>query len=65
MLKVITELQKHEIEQLATDHADALIAFGADLYRKGLIKGVIIGACGMFVGAIVRAFVDEVKGENE
>lgn len=32
MFEVITEAQKHEIENLAEDHHDALIAFG--YFRK-------------------------------
>lgn len=40
MRKVITGAQKQEIAELANaGHSDALIAYGADLYRDGLIQG--------------------------
>lgn len=38
MKPVINEKQKTEIEALAVEHSDALIAMGADLYRDGLYK---------------------------
>lgn len=50
MSKLITNEQKREIEQLAVEHSDALIAFGADLYRQGMIKGGVITLAGVIVG---------------
>lgn len=51
MSKIITEVQKHEIEELANNgHAEALIAYGADLYRQGIYKGAIIGIAGLTIG---------------
>lgn len=42
MLSVITDAQKLEIEKLANDgHYEALIGYGADMYRKGLTNGCI------------------------
>ena len=41
MNKLITETQKNEIEKLAEEHSEALIAYGADMYRKGTIEGAI------------------------
>lgn len=32
---IITEIQKKEIEQLIPEHGDALLAYGADMYRQG------------------------------
>ena len=46
MNKLITELQKQEIEELAINHNEALIAYGADMYRSGLIKGAIMASIG-------------------
>lgn len=39
MSNVITKEQIHEIEELAMEHSDALIAYGADLYRMGMKDG--------------------------
>lgn len=36
----ISELQKVEIVTLARDHREALIAFGADNYTRGINKGI-------------------------
>lgn len=61
MFKVITEDQKREIEGLAAEHSDALIAFGADLYRTGLIKGAIYAVAGVCVGNCLVWGVKEIK----
>ena len=50
MSKIITKEQEREIEQLAVEHSDALIAFGADLYRQGMFKGGVIILAGVVVG---------------
>lgn len=42
----ITELQKSIIEKLANEsdsYADAMIAFGRDMFQKGRKEGMIIG----------------------
>lgn len=61
MRKVITESQKREIEKLATDHADALIAYGADLYRQGLIKGAIVASIGAVTAIVVSEITKVIK----
>lgn len=38
---IITEIQKKEIEQLIPEHGDALLAYGADMYRQGTIAGAV------------------------
>lgn len=38
---IITEIQKKEIEQLIPEHTEALVAYGADMYRRGLITGAV------------------------
>lgn len=65
MLKpLISEKQKKEIEALAVEHSDALIAMGADLYRQGLIRGAIFGGFGVAVG-VVLSQVKSTKGMDE
>lgn len=51
MKETITELQKKEIELLAEDHLEALVAYGGDMYRKGLNHGSIWTTVGVFIGA--------------
>lgn len=53
MSKLITEEQKREIEKLATEHGEALIAYGADMYRRGIVSG----ACYAIAGAGVCALI--------
>lgn len=53
MKQFITTQQTKEIEELATEHHDALIAFGADLYSDGLVRGAIYGIVGAIVGASI------------
>ena len=68
MKPVINERQKREIGALAVEHSDALIAMGADLYRRGLIKGAIIGGLGVttgFVVSIIRSAKKETKKEQD
>lgn len=43
---IITEIQKKEIEQLIPEHGDALLAYGADMYRQGTIAGAVFLAEG-------------------
>lgn len=47
---IITEIQKKEIEQLIPEHGDALLAYGADMYRQGIITGAVIFAIGVGCG---------------
>lgn len=65
MSKIITEAQKREIESLAMEHWDALIAFGADMYRDGLIKGAIIGVGGAALGLTIPVIVKEIKKHKQ
>lgn len=58
MKKIITELQKKEIEALAENHLDALVAYGGDMYRQGLNHGCIWTVIGMFIGAGVCIAAD-------
>lgn len=47
---IITEIQKKEIEQLIPEHGDALLAYGADMYRQGTIAGAVFLAIGVGCG---------------
>ena len=38
MKKVITANQIKEIEKLIPEHGDALMAYGADMYREGIFS---------------------------
>ena len=41
-----------EIEGLIPDHGEALILWGAQLYRDGIVKGAIFAGVGMALGVI-------------
>lgn len=51
---IITETQKKEIEQLIPEHGEALVAYGADMYRRGIITGAVWLAIGVGCGFIVE-----------
>ena len=61
MCKVITEQQKREIENLADEHYDALIGFGADMYQSGMINGTIMAIVGMVTTITVLKIVKVIK----
>ncbi|NBI91859.1 hypothetical protein D3Z45_15075 [Lachnospiraceae bacterium] len=51
---IITETQKKEIEQLIPEHGAALIAYGADMYRRGIITGAVWLAIGVGCSFLVE-----------
>lgn len=51
---IITENQKKEIEHLIPGHEEALVAFGADMYRRGLVTGAVWLALGIGCGFILK-----------
>ncbi len=51
---IITEIQKKEIEQLIPKHREALVAYGADMYRQGIITGAVLLGAGVCCGFIVE-----------
>lgn len=57
----ITTQQTKEIEELAIEHRDALIAFGADLYSDGLVRGAIACAVVVIAGASIKYVVKLIK----
>lgn len=63
--KIITEEQIIEIENMSKEHFDALVAYGADMYRQGIFKGAVIAAVGTAVGAAISAGVMEVINKRK
>lgn len=51
---IITETQKKEIEQLIPEHGGALVAYGADMCRRGIIIGAVGLAIGIGCGFLVE-----------
>lgn len=67
MKKIITDEQKMEIVKLGAEHYDALIAYGGDMYRQGLINGAIWCAAGFGlykIGSFVYKWYKEAKSTN-
>ncbi len=65
MKPLITESQKREIEALAEEHSDALIAMGSDLYRQGLIKGGCIALLGVIAGATITTIKNVISTKKK
>ncbi len=57
---IITEIQMKEIEQLIPEHKEALVAYGADMYGRGIITGAVwlaIGVgCGFVAGELMEIY---------
>ena len=62
---MITERQKIELSNFNKKQCEAVIAFGADLYRQGLVKGTIIGIVGFGIGMIIPSIVNEIKSSRK
>ena len=59
---VMTQEQMDEIISIGMDgHTDALVAYGGDLYRQGVIKGAIVAMAGWIVGEIITMSIDVLK----
>lgn len=58
---LITESQKHEIEALTAEHFDALVAYGADMYNQGIIKGAGIALVTAGITVLGLGVVREVR----
>ena len=65
MKKLITTAQEVELSNLAKDHADALIAFGADMYRSGMLKGSIVTCIGVLSASAIFSIIEVVKFKKE
>lgn len=56
----VTEEQACEIAEMTAAQTDALIAYGADLYRAGLFKGGTITVVGFAVGAVISIVLEKI-----
>ena len=69
MSNVITDEQKNIIENLAnkvsSDECNALISFGGQMYRDGLIKGAALAMIGIGAGLVVWNIIEEKLIENK
>lgn len=64
---IITETQKKEIEQLIPDHGEALVAYGADMFRRGMVAGAVwlgVGVCCGFVVMGVQTIYEYRKSKK-
>lgn len=50
---IITEKEMREIENLIPEHKDALAAYGADIYRRGMYTGAICIVLGIGLGLLI------------
>ena len=69
MSSVITDEQKNIIANLAnevsSDERNALIRFGGQMYRDGLIKGAALATIGIGVGLVVWSIIEKKLIENK
>lgn len=63
MSSVITDEQKNIIENFAnkmsSDECNALINFGGQMYRDGLIKGASLTMIGIGAGLVIWSIIEE------
>lgn len=63
MNSVITDEQKNIIANLAnnvsSDECSALISFGGQMYRDGLVKGATLAMIGVGAGLVVYTLIKE------
>ena len=59
----ITDEQIKELENLAPEHADTLIAFGGDMYRKGMKAGWLATMVGYVTGLTIVIVHDVIKNK--
>lgn len=57
---IVTEEQMCEIAELATEHKEALVAYGAEMYRDGLLKGGAIIIIGNVVGVVILTVLEDI-----
>ena len=53
-----------EIESLMPNHGKALVNFGAEMYKEGVIKGSIITSVGICFGVMVVSPIMDVMTEK-
>lgn len=61
---IITENQKKELELLIPEHGEALVAFGADMFRRGIFTGAVGLALGVALGIGWDAVFHGLKKKN-
>lgn len=62
--KLMTPEAIKEIESLIPDHGEALMQYGAQMYRDGIVKGAICACIGMAVG-MIASVVKEIYIDTE
>lgn len=63
-MRLMTPEAIKEIESLIPDHEEALIRWGAQMYREGIVKGAIFTGIGMTLG-IVASVIKELYFDTE
>lgn len=51
-MRLMTPEAIKEIESLIPDHEEALMQWGTQMYREGIVKGAIFTGTGMILGMI-------------
>lgn len=64
MYMIITESIKKEIECLIPEHENALVAFGADMYRRGMFIGAFYLTLGFGLGFVIQKSVKMYKHQE-
>lgn len=57
-MRLMTPEAIKEIESLIPDHEEALMRWGAQMYREGIVKGAIFTGTGMLLGMIAGVVKD-------
>lgn len=66
-MRLMTPEAIKEIESLIPDHEEALMRWGAQIYREGIVKGAIFTGTGMLLGMIagvVKELYFDTKKKN-
>lgn len=66
-MRLMTPEAIKEIESLIPDHEEALIRWGAQMYREGIVKGAILVGTGLILGSIsgaVKEFYFDTKNRK-
>lgn len=58
---IITNTLKKEIEELIPEHEEALVAYGADMYRRGMFMGAFCIALGFGLNFAIHQTVEICK----
>lgn len=58
------ELMNEVVELVNNGHSKAIIAFGAAMYRDGLIEGALFVAAGVGIGATAVTFYKKLRNKK-